>query len=46
MNEGIAFANNITKDGDAKFVAELKKLGMELIVVDKDAFKAAVQPGN
>ena len=44
MNEGIAFANNITKDGDAKFVAELKKLGMELIVVDKDAFKAAVQP--
>lgn len=44
MQEGIAFANDITKDGDAKFVKELQDLGMTLISVDKDAFKKKAQP--
>jgi len=44
MDEGVAYANSITKDGDAKFVEELKKLGMTLIEVDKAEFKKAVQP--
>lgn len=44
MNEAVAYANDITKDGDARFVEELEKLGMTLIKVDKDAFKKAVQP--
>lgn len=44
MNEAVAYANDITKDGDARFVEELKKLGMTLIEVDKEAFKKAVQP--
>jgi len=44
MNEAVAYANDITKDGDARFVEELEKLGMTLIKVDKEAFKKAVQP--
>ena len=44
MDEGVAYANSITRDGDAKFVEELKSLGMTLIEVDKAEFKKAVQP--
>jgi tripartite ATP-independent transporter DctP family solute receptor len=44
MKEAVAYANDITKDGDARFVEELEKLGMTLIKVDKAAFKQAVQP--
>jgi len=44
MDEGVAHANAITKDGDAQFVKKLQELGMTLITVDKDAFKKAVQP--
>ena len=44
MDEGVAYANSITKDGDAMFVKELQELGMTLIEVDKVAFKKAVQP--
>ena len=44
MDEGVAYANSITKDGDAMFVKELQELGMTLIEVDKAAFKKAVQP--
>lgn len=44
MDEGVAYANSITKDGDAEFVKKLQDLGMILIEVDKNAFKEAVQP--
>ncbi len=44
MQEGIAYANSLTKDGDEKFVKELQDLGMTLIEVDNNAFKSAVQP--
>ena len=44
MDEGVALANSITKDGDAQFVKKLQELGMTLIKVDKEAFKKAVQP--
>jgi len=44
MDEGVAYANSITKDGDAVFVKKLQELGMQLVTVDKNAFKTAVQP--
>jgi TRAP-type transport system periplasmic protein len=44
MEEAVASGNAITKDGDAKFIEKLKGLGMTVIDVDKNAFKAAVQP--
>jgi tripartite ATP-independent transporter DctP family solute receptor len=44
MDEGIAFANAITKNGDAQFVKKLEELGMTLIKVDKNAFKKGAQP--
>jgi TRAP-type transport system periplasmic protein len=44
MKEGIAFANSITKDGDAQFVKQLQEKGMTLIKVDKSAFKRKAQP--
>ena len=44
MEESVAVGNAITKDGDAQFVKKLQDLGMTLITVDKNAFKAAVQP--
>jgi tripartite ATP-independent transporter DctP family solute receptor len=44
MDEGVALANSITKDGDAQFVKQLQGLGMTLVKVDKEAFKKAVQP--
>ncbi|MEW6264104.1 MAG: TRAP transporter substrate-binding protein [Thermodesulfobacteriota bacterium] len=44
LEEGIAFANGITKDGDAQFVKKLQELGMTLIKVDKSAFKKVAQP--
>jgi TRAP-type transport system periplasmic protein len=44
MEEGVAYANSITKDGDEKYVKELQELGMTLIEVDTDAFKEAVRP--
>ena len=44
MAEGVAFANGITKDGDAQFVKKLQENGMSLITVDKNAFKKAAQP--
>ncbi|MFQ3621087.1 MAG: TRAP transporter substrate-binding protein [Spirochaetales bacterium] len=44
MEEGVAYANSITKDGDAVFVKRLQELGMELVKVNKEEFKKAVQP--
>lgn len=44
MNSAVAYANSITKNGDAKVVKELQKLGMTLVHVNKAQFKKAVQP--
>jgi tripartite ATP-independent transporter DctP family solute receptor len=44
MAEAVAYANGITKDGDAQFVKKLQENGMTLITVDKVAFKKAAQP--
>ena len=44
MTEAIAFANSITKDGDAQFVKQLEEKGMSMIEVDKIAFKQKAQP--
>ena len=44
MAEGIEFANNITRDGDAQFVKQLQEKGMTLIHVDKSGFKQKAQP--
>ncbi len=44
MQEAVAYANGITKDGDAQFVKKLQENGMTLINVDKAAFKKAAQP--
>ena len=44
MEEGVAFANSITKDGDVQFVKNLQEKGMTLITVDKSAFKKVAQP--
>jgi tripartite ATP-independent transporter DctP family solute receptor len=44
MEESVAYANSLTKDGDAVFVKKLQELGMQLVVVDKNEFKKAVQP--
>ena len=44
MAEAVAFANAITKDGDAQFVKKLQENGMTLITVDKAAFKKGAQP--
>jgi TRAP-type transport system periplasmic protein len=44
MAESVAFANAITKDGDAQFVKKLQENGMTLITVDKAAFKKSAQP--
>lgn len=44
MAEAVAYANGLTKDGDAQFVKKLQENGMTLITVDKAAFKKAAQP--
>jgi tripartite ATP-independent transporter DctP family solute receptor len=44
IEESIAVANAITRDGDAPIVKKLQELGMTLIPVDKDAFREAVRP--
>jgi TRAP-type transport system periplasmic protein len=45
MQEATDFANSLTENGDAEFVRILvEDHGMELIEVDQDAFKEAVQP--
>jgi tripartite ATP-independent transporter DctP family solute receptor len=44
MQEAVAFANGITKDGDTQFVKKLQENGMTLINVDKTAFKRGAQP--
>jgi TRAP-type transport system periplasmic protein len=44
MEEGVAYANSLTKDGDAKYVKQLQELGMTLIEVEYDEFKDAIQP--
>jgi TRAP-type C4-dicarboxylate transport system substrate-binding protein len=44
IDESIAVANAITRDGDAPIVKKLQELGMTLIPVDKDAFREAVRP--
>ena len=44
MEEGVAFANDITRTGDEQFVKQLVEKGMTLIEVDLDAFKAACAP--
>jgi tripartite ATP-independent transporter DctP family solute receptor len=44
MQEGIAFANDITINGEANFVKQLQEKGMTLIKVDKSVFKQKAQP--
>jgi TRAP-type transport system periplasmic protein len=45
MEEATDFANTLTENGDAEFVKLLvEDHGMELIEVDQEAFKEAVQP--
>lgn len=45
MEEGTAHANEITENGDERFVEELvEEHGMELIEVDQAEFQEAVQP--
>ncbi len=44
MDEGVAYANDLTRDGDAKFVKQLQEKGMTLIQVDQKEFATAVQP--
>ncbi len=44
MDEGVAYANEITKTGDDQFVKQLLEKGMTLIEVDLNAFKAACAP--
>lgn len=44
MQEATAFANDITRNGDADMVKKLQEAGMTLITVDKNAFKEAVKP--
>lgn len=45
MEEAVAYSNSLTENGDAEFVQILiEEHGMELIEVDQEAFKAAVQP--
>ena len=44
LQEATAFANDITRNGDAAMVKKLQELGMTLITVDKNAFKEAVKP--
>lgn len=45
MDEATAYANDLTRDGDAEFVRALvEDYGMTLIEVDQVAFQEAVQP--
>jgi TRAP-type transport system periplasmic protein len=44
FQEATAFANSITKNGDAEMVKKLQEAGMTLITVDRNAFKEAVRP--
>ena len=44
MEEGVAFANVLTKDGDANYVKQLVEKGMTLIEVDTVEFQKAVAP--
>jgi TRAP-type C4-dicarboxylate transport system substrate-binding protein len=44
LQEATAFANDITRNGDADMVKKLQENGMTLITVDKNAFKEAVKP--
>jgi tripartite ATP-independent transporter DctP family solute receptor len=44
LEESVAIANGITRDGDAPIVKKLQELGMTLITVDKNAFREAVRP--
>jgi tripartite ATP-independent transporter DctP family solute receptor len=44
LQDATAFANGITKNGDAEMVKKLQEAGMTLVAVDKKAFKEAVKP--
>ena len=44
LQEATAFANDITRNGDAEMVKKLQEAGMTLVTVDKNAFKEAVKP--
>ncbi|MFM1988900.1 MAG: hypothetical protein RJA99_1857 [Pseudomonadota bacterium] len=44
IEESVAIANGITRDGDAAIVKKLQELGMTLVPVDKVAFREAVRP--
>jgi tripartite ATP-independent transporter DctP family solute receptor len=44
LQDATAFANGITKNGDAEMVKKLQEAGMTLVAVDKNAFKEAVKP--
>lgn len=44
MGEGVAYANVLTKDGDAMYVKQLVEKGMTLIEVDLGKFQKAVAP--
>lgn len=44
VEEGVAYANTLTKDGDAAYVKQLVEKGMVLINVDKQAIQKACAP--
>ncbi len=44
MDESVTYANELTRDGDEKFVKQLQEKGMTLIEVDLNEFAKAVQP--
>ncbi len=44
MDEGVAYANTLTKDGDAAYVKQLVDKGMILVNVDKQAMQKACLP--
>ena len=46
MAEGIAYGNEITREGDAKTVKKLQELGMQLVTVDKNEFRRATAPAT
>ena len=44
MDESVAYANSLTKEGDANFVKQLVEKGMTLIEVDLSEFQKATAP--
>lgn len=44
MDEGVAYANSLTKNGDAEYVKQLVDKGMTLINIDLNEFQKACTP--